>query len=257
MVTSEQNSRVKQARLLQQRREARDLERMFIAEGARLTDDFLTAGMCARYALITESASTLAWQAAHRDLECLMVNDAVMRSVSSETTPPGVLVVFEMPPAVRVIADTGPLVPVLILDGLRDPGNLGACLRVAAGAGCQYVIMAPGSVDSYNPKVIRGGMGAHARLNLLSMTWDEIGTACQQRRVWVADTAGATSYEQVDWRERCALVIGSEADGISAQARALASGMVSIPLANNVESLNAAVACGVILFEAARQRRGH
>ena len=257
MLTSAQNTRVKLIRQLQQRRETREEERLFVAEGARLTDDFLCAGMRPRFALISQTVSALEWQNSHRDVECLLVSDAVMRSVSLETSSPGVLVVFEMPAAKSDIAAVNPQAPVLIVDGLRDPGNMGACLRVAAGAGCEHVILAPGSVDAYNPKVIRGGMGAHARLNLCSMEWGEIRAACQQRHVWVAEASGATTYDAVDWREPSALVIGSEADGISAAAGALAYGAVSIPLSSQLESLNAAVACGVILFEAARQRRSH
>jgi RNA methyltransferase, TrmH family len=255
MLTSAQNTRVKLARQIQQRRETREEERLFAAEGARLTNDFLNAGMRACYALITDSASALEWQYAHRSVECLMVSDAVMRSISLETTPPGVLVVFEMPTVKSDLAMKDTRVPVLILDGLRDPGNMGACLRVAAGAGCEQVILTSGSVDAYNPKVVRGGMGAHARLKLHSMEWGDIRSVYQQRHIWVAEASGAIAYDAVDWREPGALVIGSEADGISAQARTLATGAVSIPMSNQLESLNAAVACGVILFEAARQRR--
>lgn len=242
-------------RQLQQQRSAREQERLFVAEGARLTDDFLRAGMRAQFALITQNETATVWQAAHADVECVTVSDAVMKAASSETTPPGVLVVFAMPapkPEQRYVESMETL---LVLDGLRDPGNLGACLRVAAGAGCAGVILTPGSVDAYNPKVIRGGMGAHARLDIASLDWLALPEACAGRRILIADAQGSTQYAAVNWAEPTALILGSEAAGVSAQARAMAHDSISIPLMNAVESLNAAVACGVILFEAARQRR--
>jgi RNA methyltransferase, TrmH family len=253
MLTSLQNPRVKLARQLQQRREARERELLFVAEGTRLTDDFLRAGMLARFAFVSASPAAQQWMRDHAQVECLVVNDAVMREISLETTPPGVVVVFQMPATPPASIDDSGLI--LILDGLRDPGNLGACLRVAAGADCRRVLLAPGSVDPFNPKVVRGGMGAHARLTVASLDWDAIRAACQGRAVWAADAGGARRYDQVAWAEPNALIIGGEASGISPEAHSLASGVVSIPLANNVESLNAAVACGVILFEAARQRQ--
>lgn len=250
-----QNSRVKLVRQLQQRREVRDHERLFVAEGIRLTDDFIRAGMAAQFALVNVGATAQQWMRDHHGVECVEVSDAIMRDISLETTPPGVVVVFQMPPRAQPEAAFAGSWLVLILDALRDPGNLGACLRVAAGADCRHVVLAPGSVDPFNPKVVRGGMGAHARVTVSSMAWDEIRVACHTRPVWAADAGGAQRYDQVRWAEPNALIIGSEASGISGEAREVVSGTVSIPLANNVESLNAAVACGVILFEAARQRR--
>jgi TrmH family RNA methyltransferase len=211
--------------------------------------------MTARFALIGNSPAAQRWMQSHPQVEGIEVSDAVMRQVSLETTPPGVLAVFEMrqtSPA-EVIPDAKQLV--LVLDGLREPGNLGACLRVAAGADCRYVLLAPGSVDPFNPKVLRGGMGAHARIHVLSLGWDEIGDVCRGRSVWAAQADGTRRYDEVAWSDPSAVIIGGEASGISTGARKVATGSVTIPLANDVESLNAAVACGVILFEAARQRR--
>jgi TrmH family RNA methyltransferase len=257
MLTSLQNPRVKLARQLQQRREIREREGLFVAEGVRLTDDFVQAGIQAAFAFVADAPNVQAWQQAHPGVECTVVNDAVMREVSVETTPPGVLVVFRQPEVKLddVKRQAYPLI--LILDALRDPGNLGACLRVAAGADCRLVLLAPGCVDAYNPKVIRGGMGAHARLTIASLGWEEIGQVCAGHSIWSANAAGARRYDEVPWVEPNALIIGGEASGISSQARHISTGAVCIPLANQLESLNAAVACGVILFEAARQRQNY
>jgi TrmH family RNA methyltransferase len=254
MLTSLQNPRVKLTRQLQQRREAREREGLFVAEGVRLTDDFIQAGMQASFAFVADTPVAQEWQLAHPGVECIVVSDAVMREVSVETTPPGVLVVFRLPEVTLDDIQRQAHSLILILDALRDPGNLGACLRVAAGADCKLVLLAPGCVDAYNPKVVRGGMGAHVRLTVASLGWDEIGQVCAGRPVWAAEANGARRYDEVPWREPNALIIGGEASGISPDARRISTGAVYIPLANRVESLNAAVACGVILFEAARQR---
>ncbi|MCL4507119.1 MAG: RNA methyltransferase [Chloroflexi bacterium] len=255
MLTSTQNKRVKLARQLQHQRDSREREGLFVAEGARLVDDFIRAGLIAQFAFATGDTAGQQWQADHAMLDTLLVDEAVMRAVSVETHPPGVLAVFSIPATSPEQIRSSLPGQILILDAIRDPGNLGACLRVAAGADGRLVILSPGSVDPYNPKVLRGGMGAHARLIVSNMDWDAIHDVCQGRSVWAAEAVGSCSYDSVPWRDPNAVIIGGEATGISADAHRLASGTISIPLANQVESLNAAVACGVILFEAARQRR--
>jgi TrmH family RNA methyltransferase len=257
VIASIHNPRVKLVRQLQSQREARESEGLFVAEGARLADDFIAAGLAPVLACVGEAAPAQAWLRSQSGLACdvLEVNDAVMRTISLETTPPGVLAVFPIPARAPDAPDLRAAPLILILDGLRDPGNLGACLRVAAGADCRQVVLTPGSVDLYNPKVVRGGMGAHARLSAAQLTWDEVRAACAGRAVWAAAADGDRTYDAAPWRERSALAVGAEAAGVSRVVREMAAGAVRIPLANGVESLNAAVACGVILFEAARQRR--
>jgi TrmH family RNA methyltransferase len=147
---------------------------------------------------------------------------------------------------------------VLILDGLRDPGNLGTILRTAAAAGIDAVLLAPGSVDPYNDKALRAGMGAHFRIPVVSQKWDEIAATCAGLSVYLADMHGDVAYDAADWSNGWALIIGGEAHGASEAAAALATagaGRVYIPMAAATESLNAASAAAVILFEAARQ--GH
>ena len=144
---------------------------------------------------------------------------------------------------------------VLILDRLRDPGNLGTILRTALAAGVEGVLLAPGTVDATNPKAVRAGMGAHFRLPMAAMDWDEIAHAVAGCRVYLADARGSISYTDADWTGRVALIVGGEAAGAGSRAHALAEATVAIPIAAGVESLNAAVAAGVLLFEAARQRR--
>lgn len=241
------NPRVKLVRQVQSQRHAREDERLFVAEGARLIGDLSAADMRARFALTTLAAQA---SLSHLQIEQHVIADALMNELSDETTPSGALAVFEMP----THTPSESWQHVLILDTMRNPGNLGACLRVAAGAGCDAVLLSRGCVDPFNPKVVRGGMGAHARLPILQMEWSQIAAVCQGKSVFAADAHGALRYDQADWRAPSALIIGGEASGISADAHALVTHTLRIPLSNAVESLNAAVACGIILFEAKRQR---
>lgn len=249
MISSADNPRVKLVRALRDQRKTRVAERAFIAEGASLVRDLIAAGMTARFVMLNEARA--GWGGS-LTLERVLVNDAVMKSCSDETTPPGVIGVFEQPanpqPAPGLALD-------LVLDAVSDPGNLGACLRVAAGVGCTRVWLAPGCVDAWNPKVVRGGMGAHARLCLQDAGWDALPAHLHGRSLFAAAAQASDDYAVANWRAPAALIIGSEAHGLSEGALALNPSMLRIPLANGLESLNAAVATGVMLFEAARQRR--
>ncbi len=142
----------------------------------------------------------------------------------------------------------------LILDAIQTPGNLGTMLRTAAAAGVDGVVLAPGCVDPYNPKVVRGSMGTLLRLPVHQLNWDEIATLTHEMDVWVAIIDGETAYTAVSWTNPTALIIGSEAHGANPQARQIAGGGVTIPMHKQTESLNAAMAAGIILFEAKRQR---
>ncbi len=178
-----------------------------------------------------------------------LVSDDVLAACADTVTPQGVLAVV---PWIVLPARPG---WILILDGLRDPGNLGTILRSAEAAGTGQVIMAPGTVDVYNAKVVRGAMGAHFRLPISNLDWLRIAERVKGRAVWLADPSGGIPYDAVDWRMPSALIVGGEAAGAGDEAAALATGRVSIPMAGGAESLNAAMAATVILFEAARQRR--
>lgn len=243
-------------RQLQRDRNAREHEQLFVVEGVKLINDLIDCGLQITFVLLTTNEVALAWQRAHPNILGLSISDALMREVSGEVTPPGVLAIFKMPPPTTIGAppETS-AAPTLILDQLRDPGNMGACLRVAAGAGCHEVLLAPGCVDAYNPKVVRGGMGAHGRLNLRAMSWAQIKQYCAGQNIYGTSVINSQPYDTVAWREPCAVIIGSEAEGMSAQAQQTMTQAIHIPMFNRVESLNAAVACGVIFFEAARQRR--
>jgi TrmH family RNA methyltransferase len=142
----------------------------------------------------------------------------------------------------------------LILDGIADPGNLGTILRTAAAASVGLVVLAPHCVDPFNPKALRSAMGAHFRIPIARQSWDEIAGAVSGLSLYLADSGGTLPYYNVDWRGPSALIVGGEAHGADPHARQLAGATVAIPMGSAVESLNAASAAAVILFEIRRQR---
>ncbi len=254
-IISIHNERVKYIRSLHRRR-VRQREGRFAVEGTRLVEEAVRTGV--DLALVFYTKAWAETPAAVRLLPPLarardgmwLVSEPVLAACAGTQTPQGVLVVVPFP-----ILQPRPGL-ILILDGLRDPGNLGTILRSAEAAGAGEVILAPGSVDLYNPKVVRGAMGAHFRLSVSSLDWPAISGKVSEHAVWLADMAGMVTYDAVDWTKPSMLILGGEAAGASEAALALSTGRVSIPMADGVESLNAAMAASVILFEAARQRRG-
>jgi TrmH family RNA methyltransferase len=254
MITSAQNEKVKYVRSLSRRR-VRQREGRFVVEGTRLLGELARADIRPAVVFYTSAWAT---NPAGQDLLPLLrtadegawlVDETVMAACADTQTPQGVLAVV---PFMNMEPRPGLL---LILDAIRDPGNLGTILRSAESAGVGQVLLAPGTVDLYNPKVVRGAMGAHLRLPVLSRDWPAISKRAEGRSVWLADAAADTAYDTVDWMRPSALIVGGEASGAGQEAARLTTGRVSIPMTGGAESLNAAMAATVILFEAARQRR--
>ena len=167
-------------------------------------------------------------------------------------TPQGILAVF---PFFQPYSPAHPTLT-LVIDRVRDPGNLGALLRSADAAGVDEVLLTRRTVDIYNPKVVRAGMGSHFRLPYRAgLGWQEIGRVVDGMGVALSDARGDENYDELPWRDPWAIIVGGEAEGSSPEARSLADRLIRIPCREGVESLNVAVAGSVILFEARRQRR--
>lgn len=257
MITSLSNAKVKYVRRLQTDRRFRDRENQFVVEGTRWLTESVAMARPAEMLFYTERwletavHAQILQQLTHlRQSTALLVSEEVMQAMSDTTTPAGILAVLPRQP--RPL----PLQPslLLVLDEISTPGNLGTMLRTAGAAGVDGVLLGPGCVDLYNPKVVRGSMGAHLRLPVHSQTWPEITAALAGMQVWLAAVEAKRAYTAVNWRQPSALIIGSEAAGAGEEARRLANGSITIPMHAATESLNAAMAAGIILFEAARQR---
>jgi TrmH family RNA methyltransferase len=248
MITSLENPRIKRVCALQARAVTRREEGAFVVEGFRTLRDALELGfrpMDLFYDPQTADPALLG------GLPAEAVSTAVLRKMSGTEEPQGIVAVFGVPQ----LPLPSPLGRLLIIDNLRDAGNLGTMLRTAAAAGVQGVLLTPGCVDPFNPKVVRSGMGAHFRVPLRRVNWQELSNLAADLALYVAASPGETPYDAVDWGGSWGLVIGNEAHGHSPEVLQMPHRTVEIPMEGTTDSLNASVAAGVILMEALRQRR--
>lgn len=253
MITSSQNSRIKLVRALLGRAKERREANAFAVEGVRLVEEAETRNWRFRFALydssINERGKSIVERLTLRGVEAEEVSESIMKSLSDTETPQGILAVLEfsnvpIPNSANFI---------LIPDQIRDPGNLGTLIRSAAATGVQAVLLPPETTDAFAPKVVRSGMGAHFRLPIHSLSWEDIQVQTKGLQIYLADMDGQSCWE-TDLRTPLALIVGGEAEGASETARKLAT-KISIPMAGDVESLNAGVAGSVLMFEVVRQRK--
>lgn len=254
MITSSQNPRIKLVRSLLGRAKERKEAGAFVVEGVRLIEEAESKGWGFRFVLydrsLSERGSLLVEQILSRGIEVEEISEPLMRSLSGTETPQGILAVLDL---IQLPVPESPDF-ILIPDQIRDPGNLGTLLRTAAAAGVQAVFLPPETTDAFAPKVVRAGMGAHFRLPIRSMKWEKVRRETEGLHMYLADMNGVSCWE-TDLCQPLALIIGSEAEGASKEAKEMATQRISIPMAGNMESLNAGVAGSVLMFEVVRQRR--
>lgn len=253
MITSSQNPKLKLVRSLMGRAKERREANAFVVEGVRLVEEAVNAGWKFQFALysggLSERGKDLVDTLIANKIEVDDVAGDLLQKLSDTETPQGILAVLDF----TQLPIPKSLHFVLIPDQIRDPGNLGTLLRTAAAAGVQAVFLPPETTDAFAPKVLRAGMGAHFRLTIHSLTWEEIKSQTIGMAVYIADMDGTSCWE-TDLRKPLALVIGGEAEGASDEAQRLATQKISIPMVGNVESLNAGVAGSVLMFDVVRQR---
>lgn len=254
---SPRNPLVQTARLLARDRKEREQSGLAVLEGVRLAEEAVAAGLPLAYALYTaelsgreRGAALLANLRAAGVALHLVAPDTLERAADTQS-PQGLVAVF-CPRIWRLEAIRPGLV--VVLDNLQDPGNLGTVIRSLEAFGGAGLVVA-GGVDPYNPKVIRGAMGSLFRLPVVKA---EVGEAlrvlkAQGRRCYVADAGGDLTPWTANFTGSSVLVIGNEGNGPSETARALADGVISIPMPGPTESLNAGVAASLLIYEAMRQ----
>lgn len=254
-ITSTSNSKIKLVRALQGRSRHRQKEKAFVAEGVRLLEEAWAINWPTRFILFDDSLSErgkalLEEFITPSGVETARVTPSLMAEISDTETPQGILAVLEMKPI--------PIPPnptfVIIVDQIRNPGNLGTLLRTSEATGADAVLLTPGTVDAFSPKVIRSGMGAHFHLPIQALDGQAIQTYLADLTVYLADASSGTPLWQADLVQPCALLIGGEAFGASAMGEMLSAQRVTIPMAGRVESLNAAIAGGILMAEVLRQR---
>jgi TrmH family RNA methyltransferase len=256
MITSVQNPKVKYVHALQTYRRFRKEQNAFVVEGIRLVEEAWSANWEASLVFFTEGLNergeTLLAGFSDAGTHVLQVSPQVMRAVSDTQHPQGLLGVLP----VRSLSLPNQIDFVLVPDQVRDPGNMGTILRTALAAGVDAVFLPPGSVDVYAPKVVRAAMGAHFHLPMRNITWQEIAQRIKRTplKVYLADSQAERAYSQVDFKVAAAIIVGGEAEGAGEAARNLADEHIQIPMPGGTESLNAAVATAILLFEVVRQR---
>jgi len=225
-----------------------------VAEGVRAVEELLRSPLTIRGALIAPQlleaprGATLA-EALGKRVEVEEVASNEFASAAETESPQGVIAVAEVPARSLADLDDSWKGVVLVLDAVQDPGNVGTIVRTAAAFGAVATITLPGTVDLWNAKVVRSGMGAHFTHPAFSSTWAELDTfrARTGTKLFAAD-AGGRNTSSVTPASRVTLVVGNEGAGLSKEARERADLTIAIPLSPGVESLNVAVATGVLLY---------
>lgn len=254
VITSKNNDLIKDSKRLQQKK-FRDQTGLFYVEGVRIVEEALATPLVERLFFAESLRNTsrgekllaLACEQAIPAFEC---TESVLAELSDTVNSQGVVAIVKKPPW-----DLKPQGLVLIADEIQDPGNMGTLLRTAVGAGVRSLLVVEGSVDLYNPKVLRSSMGAIFHLPHCFLKRSQVleFLAAGQSTLVIADLVDANDYWAVEYPQNMALVIGNEARGIHEDFRQKASLRVKIPLIGCVESLNASVAAGVLLYEILRQ----
>ena len=257
VITSTRNPKIQDIRALQSRAKRRREAGAFIIEGIRLAEEALAVGWQVQLALYTgdlpERGQRILRRLRDAKVPLEEVSADVMAAASDTPTPQGLL--LQLPAGTLELELKLDLV--LVLDAIQDPGNLGTLLRSAVAAGAGAALLGPGCADAFSPKVLRAAMGAHFTMPILEWNWGQIGDLLSQRELplYLAEVSAGQRYDLVDMTQPIALLVGNEAHGPGDEARLLAHDGVHIPIPGDAESLNAAVAGSVLLFEAARQRR--
>lgn len=259
MISSTKNGQIRLVTDLMKKARVRKEKDLFVVEGVKMFSE-LQPGQ-ADTVFVSESFQAVP---EHRTLlegagQVWTVTDQVFQAMSDTQTPQGILaLVGQFHYSLEDMLPQDRPAHLMILENLQDPGNLGTILRAGEGAGVTGVIMSGDTVDIYNPKVIRSTMGSVLRMPFLYAD-DLAGTIGELKkrgvRMFAAHLSGKHNYDQEDYTGHVGFMIGNEARGLSEQTASLADTYVRIPMLGRVESLNAAVASAVLMYETARQRR--
>ena len=256
MITSASNQKIKNLINIIQKSKARREQDVFITEGVKM---FQEAPMDKIVEVYVAESSYETGTAREKIRQCgyEILSDELFKKVSDTQTPQGILCVmkqyhYELE---DLFQKENPLF--LILEDIQDPGNLGTMIRTAEGAGVDGIIMTKGTVDIYNPKTIRSTMGSVYRMPYI-YTEDllQVMKQLQERdvKLYAAHLKGNQFYHQLDFKGATAFLIGNEGNGLKDETADAADVYMKIPMEGKVESLNAAVASVILMYEAARQR---
>ncbi len=260
-ITSRDNSLLRQARAVRDGKidELIFVEGLRLCEEARRSDLRIDAVIVSEELLRKERVAPAIAELSQVAKRTASVSEKLLESISFTKTPQGIIVLAERPESseTHLAASAGANPLLVVLHQINNPVNVGAILRTAEAAGATGVITTKNTSDPFSPKSLRGAMGSAFRLPIWSgPTYEEAIGWCRKREILTvcADVGATTSYTGIDWTGPVALILGPESTGFTAEELAAANQKVIIPMKGSAESLNVAVAAGILLFEAARQR---
>lgn len=260
MISSTSNSQIKNILQLQKKSKVREEQQAFVIEGIKMFEESRDGGQLIK-AYVSESFYQ---DIINRKPEYFLetpyeiVTDSVFKEMADTLTPQGIMAIVKKPEYSLKDIISHPKANLVLLEDIRDPGNLGTIVRTAEGAGVTGIVLSKTSVDMYNPKVIRSTMGAIYRMPFVYAE-DFLSTLKEiknnQVSIYGAYLTAAVSYDEIDYSGNCAILVGNEANGLSKEAASLTDKNIIIPMEGKVESLNAAVAAAILMYEVNRQRR--
>ncbi len=251
-ITSAKNPTIRALKALSTRK-GREAAGRFLVEGEVMLREALKCGLALREVLAEESLAELAEEFERRGARAYLAPRSLLEAVCDTRTPQGICASFDLPVPLPLNGAPG---RVVALDGVQDPGNVGTIWRTADAAGFSAILFGGGCADPLSPKVQRAAMGSGFRVPFVLAEDLPAALLDLKARGWMvlaSDLRGGDFYARPDPGERFALVIGNEARGISDATRAAASALVKLPMRGGAESLNAAVAAGIMMYELMRE----
>ncbi|KAB1438525.1 TrmH family RNA methyltransferase [Candidatus Galacturonibacter soehngenii] len=257
MITSVSNKQVKNIIQLTKKSKIRKETNQFVVEGIKMFQEAPKEAIRQIYV----SESFLA-KDNHKDIlgDCKyeVMQDFVFQAASDTKTPQGILCIIEQFHYNTIDIIRKNPAHIIVLEDLQDPGNLGTILRAGEGAGITGVILSKNCVDIYNPKTIRSTMGSIYRVPFvyvedLKKTVEELKR--NNIEIYAAHLKQSQDYDKIDLTKSHAFMIGNEGNGLSDEISSIANSYLKIPMEGEVESLNAAIAASILMYETARQRR--
>lgn len=258
MITSSANSRVKQVIQWQTKAKERKKAGVFLTEGFKMYEEAPLESILEVYVAESALASLEKMAVKLKKTGYEVVADSLFKKMADTQTPQGILCVVKQPEyrLEEILKQDRPLL--MILENLQDPGNLGTIIRTGEGAGVTGVIMTAKTVDIFNPKVIRATMGSVFRVPFLYVEdMEDTLKKLKEKgiRTYAAHLAGREYYDSFSFTGGTAFLIGNEGNGLEKKTADLADSYLKIPMEGKVESLNAAIAASLLMYEAQRQRR--
>jgi TrmH family RNA methyltransferase len=257
MITSTANAQVKSLAQLIKKSKVRTEQGVYVVEGVKMFQEAPKDEIVKVY--VSEELYQKGTLQEHlKEVPYEVLKTDVFNHVADTKTPQGVLCVMKQKKYTLEQLMDGKCPLLLVLENLQDPGNLGTMMRTAEGAGVTGVLLSRGSVDIYNPKTIRSTMGSIYRMPIICI--EDIVSLMDKFRKrgiksYAAHLEGENSYDKEDYRTGTAILIGNEGNGLRDEVSNKADIWVRIPMEGQVESLNAAIAASILMFEVARQRR--